>query len=50
MDSWSDVISIAVGGLVAMGFLDEQRLIIGSHSGAGVFDATSGRAARVPIR
>jgi hypothetical protein len=35
--------------LVAVGFLDEQRVIVGSHSGIGVFDASTGaRVERLP--
>jgi hypothetical protein len=31
-----------VGGLVAVGFLDALRVLVGSHSGLGVFEASSG--------
>ena len=31
-----------VGGVVAVGFLDEDRIIVGSHSGVGVFDVHTG--------
>jgi hypothetical protein len=31
-----------VGGLAAVGFLDERRIVVGSHSGLGVFDPTDG--------
>ncbi|MBU2694156.1 hypothetical protein [Pimelobacter sp. 30-1] len=49
MAAWSPVRSIAVGGLVAVGFPDEERVGVGSHSGLGVFDAASGAIlARVP--
>lgn len=33
--------AVAVGGLVAVGFLDEARVIVGSHSGIAVVDAMS---------
>lgn len=33
---------MAIDGLVAVGFLDEQRVIVGSHSGVGVVDVCSG--------
>lgn len=36
-------ISVAVGGVVAVGFLGEELVIIGSHSGTGVFDARTGK-------
>jgi hypothetical protein len=31
-------IPVAIGGVVAVGFMDEDRVIVGSHSGVGVFD------------
>jgi hypothetical protein len=40
--SWSPVIPLGVGGVLAVGFLDTLRLIVGSHSGLGVFDARTG--------
>jgi hypothetical protein len=42
MAGWKPIRSIAVGGLVAVGFLDEHRIVVGSHSGLGIFDADSG--------
>lgn len=33
---------VAVGGVVAVGFLDEDRVIVGSSSGTGVFDVHTG--------
>jgi hypothetical protein len=49
VQAWGPVVSIAVGGLVAVGFLDEERVIVGSHSGVGVFDASTGtRLERMP--
>jgi hypothetical protein len=33
---------VPVGGVVAVGFLDEDRIIVGSHSGVGVFDVHTG--------
>lgn len=41
MQRWR-VTSAAVGGVAAVGFLDEERLIAGSHSGVGVFLIRSG--------
>jgi len=42
MAGWGPVQSVAIGGLVAVGFIDEQRVIVGSHSGLGIIDAPSG--------
>lgn len=42
MTDWSSIRAIPVGGLVAVGFVDEQRVVVGSHSGLRVFDATTG--------
>ena len=42
MGQWGSIRPIAVGGLVAVGFLDEHRVIVGTHSGLGVFDAGDG--------
>lgn len=42
MASWGPVRPVAVGGLVAVGFIDEQRVVVGSHNGLGVIDASSG--------
>lgn len=42
MSDWGLMRAIAVGGLVAVGFLDERRVVVGSHSGLGVFDAATG--------
>lgn len=33
---------ITIGGLVAVGFVDEQRVVVGSHSGLDIIDAPSG--------
>ena len=42
MTDWSSIKAIPVGGLVAVGFLDEHRVVVGSHSGLGVFDSATG--------
>lgn len=42
MTDWSSIRAIPVGGLVVVGFVDEQRVVVGSHSGLRVFDATTG--------
>ena len=42
MASWGPVHSIAVGGLVAVGFLDEERVLVGSDSGVAVVAADTG--------
>lgn len=48
MSPWGPVRSIPVGGLVAVGFLDERHVVVGSHDGLGVFEANSGtRTARI---
>jgi hypothetical protein len=45
---WRPVTWTAVGGIVAVGIPDERRVVVGSHSGVEVFDATTGeRLARV---
>jgi hypothetical protein len=41
MQQWR-AISIAIGGVVAVGFIDEDRGIVGSHSGIGGFDVHTG--------
>jgi hypothetical protein len=41
MQRWF-AIPVAVGGVVAVGFLDEDRVVVGSHSGVGVFDVRTG--------
>jgi len=41
MRQWQ-VIPVAVGGVVAVGFIDEERIIVGSHSGVGLFEIQSG--------
>ena len=33
---------VAIGGVLAVGFLDEERVVVGSHGGVGVFDVRSG--------
>ncbi|GEB14909.1 hypothetical protein GUY44_01345 [Pimelobacter simplex] len=49
MPAWSPIRTIPVGGIVAVGFLDEERVAVGSHAGLGVFDAAGGaRLDRVP--
>lgn len=42
MADWGPVRPVAIGGLVAVGFVDEGRVIVGSHSGLGIIDASSG--------
>ena len=42
MTGWGSIRSIPIGGLVVVGFLDERRIVVGSHSGLGVFDAREG--------
>lgn len=45
---WERVICIGIGGVLAVGIPDERRVVVGSHSGVGVFDTTTGeRIARV---
>lgn len=41
MQQWR-AMSIAIGGVVAVGFIDEDRVIVGSHSGIGVFNVHTG--------
>jgi hypothetical protein len=41
MQPWR-AIPIAIGGMAAVGFIDEDRVIVGSHSGIGVFDVHTG--------
>jgi hypothetical protein len=41
MQEWT-AIPVAIGGVVAVGFLDEDQVIVGSHSGTGVFDVHTG--------
>ena len=41
MQQWR-AIPVAIGGVVAVGFLDEDRIIVGSHSGIGIFDVHTG--------
>lgn len=41
MQQWR-AISIVIGGVVAVGFIDEDRVIVGSHSGIGVFNVHTG--------
>ena len=41
MQRWR-AIPVAIGGVVAVGFMDEDRVIVGSHSGVGVFDVYTG--------
>ena len=42
MAVWGPVRPVMIGGLVAVGFIDEQRVTVGSHSGLGIIDAPSG--------
>jgi hypothetical protein len=42
MADWGAVRPIAAGGLLAVGFIDEHRVIVGSHNGVGIIDASSG--------
>ena len=42
MTPWGTIRAIPIGGLVAVGFLDESRVMVGSHSGLGVFDVETG--------
>ena len=42
MTDWGAIRVVPVGGLVAVGFLDERRIVIGSHSGLAIFDAATG--------
>lgn len=42
MADWGPVRPVAIGGLVAVGFIDEQRVVVGSHSGLGIIDVPSG--------
>ncbi|HEY2076461.1 MAG TPA: hypothetical protein VGH53_08995 [Streptosporangiaceae bacterium] len=41
MQQWR-AIPVAIGGVAAVGFMDEDRVIVGSHSGVGVFDVHTG--------
>jgi hypothetical protein len=41
MQHWQ-TIPVAIGGVVAVGFLDENRIIVGSHSRVAVFDVHTG--------
>jgi hypothetical protein len=41
MQRWQAIL-VGIGGVVAVGFLDEDRIIVGSHSGVGVFDVHTG--------
>jgi hypothetical protein len=42
MQQWR-AIPVAIGGVVAVGFIDDERIIVGSHSGVGVFDPHTGQ-------
>jgi hypothetical protein len=42
VEVWGPVRPITIGGLVAVGFVDEQRVVVGSHSGLDIIDAPSG--------
>ncbi len=39
---WERVIRTGIGGVLAVGMPDERRVVVGSHSGVGVFDTTTG--------
>ena len=41
MQLWR-AIPVAIGSVVAVGFMDEDRVIVGSHSGLGVLDVHTG--------
>lgn len=41
MQQWR-AIPVAIGGVVAVGFIDENQVIVGSHNGLGVFDVHTG--------
>lgn len=41
MQQWR-AIPVAIGGVVAVGFIGEDRVIVGSHSGVGAFDIHTG--------
>jgi hypothetical protein len=41
MQQWR-AIPVGIGGVIAVGFIDEDRVIVGSHSGVGVFDVHTG--------
>lgn len=41
MQAWR-AIPVAIGGVVAIGFVDEDRVVVGSQSGVGVFDVQTG--------
>jgi hypothetical protein len=43
MTAWGPVRAVRVGGLVAVGFVDERRVVVGSHDGLGVLDASTGQ-------
>lgn len=43
MSVWSPSIPLAVGGVVAIGFINEDRLLVGSHSGCGEFETRAGQ-------
>jgi hypothetical protein len=45
MQQWR-TISMAIGGVVAVGFMDEDRVIVGSHSGYGGMSGALRRADR----
>jgi hypothetical protein len=49
MQHWQ-AIPVAIGGVAAVGFLDEDRIIVGSHSGVGVFDVHTGAKNRADAR
>ena len=46
---WNNVVPVIIGGVVAVGFLDGERVLVGSHSALGVFDSRTGdRLERTP--
>jgi hypothetical protein len=42
MMQWGSIRSLGVGGLVAVGFLNERRVAVGSHSDLGIVEAGTG--------
>jgi hypothetical protein len=49
MRMWEKRATVAIGGVVAVAFVDDTRVAVGSHSGLGVFDVGTGSTVeRVP--
>ena len=42
MPQWEQLAPVAVGGLVAIAFWDEDTIAVGSHSGLGLVDVRTG--------